>query len=238
VKRTIPLLIAAATGFVLIVAYFVPPMQGWGERVSIWFDILAAVAFVLGGANLLATHLKYISDRRRGWAYSVVLVVSFLITLFVGLGKIGVHPAAQFPEYAWSGGYRQNGSPFWFLYEYVFTPLTSTLFALVAFYIASAAFRAFRAKNLEAVLLLGTAFIVLLGRTFAGVALTSWIDPAVWSGFEYFTGLRVENLTVYIMAVFNTVGNRAIMIGIALGIVSTSLKILLGLDRSYLGKDS
>ncbi len=108
---------------------------------------------------------------------------------------------------------------------------------MLAFYIASAAFRAFRAKNLEAVLLLGTAFIILLGRTFAGVLLTSWIDPANWEGFRYFTGLRIENLTVYIMSVFNTAGNRAIMIGIALGIVATSLKVLLGVDRSYLGKD-
>jgi hypothetical protein len=35
--------------------------------------------------------------------------------------------------------------------------------------------------------------------------------------------------------VFNTAGNRAIMIGIALGIASVSLKILLGVDRSYIG---
>jgi hypothetical protein len=37
--------------------------------------------------------------------------------------------------------------------------------------------------------------------------------------------------------VFTTAGNRAIMIGIALGIVATSLRVLLGLDRSYLGKE-
>ena len=155
----------------------------------------------------------------------------------VGFGKVGVHPAAQYPAFPWSGQYRQTGGAFWFIYEYAFQPLTATLFGLLAFYVSAAAFRAFRAKNVEAALLLGTAFIVLLGRTFAGVALTSWIDPDVWSGFRYFTGLRLENLTVYIMSVFNTVGNRAIMIGIALGIVATSLKILLGIDRPYLGKD-
>ena len=191
-KRTVPLLIATVTGFILIVAYFVPPIEHWSERVSVWFDILAAVAFILGGANLLATHLKHVSDRSKGWAYSVILIASFLVTLVVGLGKAGVHPSAQFPAYAWSGQYRQNGGAFWFLYEYAFQPLTATLFAMVAFYIASAAFRAFRAKNLEAILLLGTAFIVLLGRTFAGVALTSWIDPANWSGFRHLTGLRIE----------------------------------------------
>jgi hypothetical protein len=69
------------------------------------------------------------------------------------------------------------------------------------------------------------------------VALTSWIDPANWEGFRYLTWLRIENLTVFVMSVFNTAGNRAIMIGIALGIVATSLRVLLGIDRSYLGKD-
>ena len=236
-KRTIPLLITAAGGFVLIVAYFIPVAQNWGELTAIWFDILASVAFILGGGNLLKTHLKRISDRVRGWGYSGIVVVSFLATLIVGLAKVGVAPAPQFPDFAWSGQYRQMGGPFWFLFQYAFTPLTATMFSLLAFYIASAAFRAFRAKNLEASLLLGTAFIILLGRTFAGIALTSWIDPSVWGGFTYFTGLRLENLTVYIMSVFNTAGNRAIMIGIALGIVSTSLKMLLGIDRSYLGKD-
>jgi hypothetical protein len=236
-KRTVPLLITTVGGFVLIVAYFIPFTQNWGELAAIWFDILAAVAFILGGGNLLKTHLKRMSDRVRGWGYSGIVVASFLATLFVGLAKVGVDPSPQFADFPWSGQYRQMGGAFWYLFQYAFTPLTATMFSLLAFYIASAAFRAFRAKNLEASLLLGTAFIILLGRTFAGVLLTSWIDPAVWGGFEYFTGLRLENLTVYIMSVFNTAGNRAIMIGIALGIVATSLKILLGMDRFYLGKD-
>jgi hypothetical protein len=236
-KRTIPLLITSVVGFTLIGAYFVPYTQNWGESVAIWFDVLAAIAFILGGGNLLRTHLKRISDRGRGWGYSGIVLVAFVATLFVGLAKIGVAPSPQFPDHPWSGQYRQTGSAFWFMFQYAFQPLTSTIFALLAFYIASAAFRAFRAKNLEANLLLGTAFIILLGRTFAGVAVTDWIDPANWEGFRYFTGLRLENLTVYIMAVFNTAGNRAIMIGIALGIVATSLKILIGVDRSYLGKD-
>src|SRR3984893_7825645 len=236
-KRSIPLLITALGGFALIVAYFIPYVQSWGETVSIWFDILAAIAFVLGGGNLLKLHLKKVSDRERGWGYSIIVLLSFIVTLAVGLGKIGVPASPQFPAFSWSGYYRTIGSPFLLLYQYAFQPLTATIFALLAFYIASAAFRAFRAKNLEAILLLGTAFIILLGRTFAGVLLTGWIDPEVWGGFKYFTGLRIENLTVYIMSVFTTAGNRAIMIGIALGIVATSLRALLGLDRSFLGQE-
>jgi hypothetical protein len=136
--------------------------------------------------------------------------------------------AAHRVKYPWSGNYSAQGSPFWWLYEYVFQPLLTTTFAVLAFYVASAAYRAFRAKNLEAVLLLGTAFIILLGRTPAGPFLTQWIP-------ERFSAFKIDSLTVYIMSIFNTAGNRAIMIGIALGIVSTSLKVLLGIDRSYLG---
>ncbi len=77
-KRTIPLLLTAAGGFVLIGAYFVPPAQNWGELAAIWFDVLAAVAFILGGGNLLMTHVKRMSDRVRGWGYSGVVVASFL----------------------------------------------------------------------------------------------------------------------------------------------------------------
>lgn len=133
-------------------------------------------------------------------------------------------------KYRWSGDYADQGSPFWWLYEFVFQPLTATMFAMLAFYVASAAFRAFRAKNIEASLLLGTAFIILLGRTFAGVWLTAWIPDTL-------SALRLDEATVHIMKLFNVAGSRAIMIGIALGIASTSLKVLLGVDRSYLGSD-
>jgi len=237
-KRNIPLLITAFGGFILIIAYFIPATEGWGEVAAIWFDVLAAIAFILGGGNLLKIHLQKVSDRKPGYAYSIICLVAFLATLAVGLLKVGVHPNEQYPAYAWSGQYRQTGGAFWWLYEYAFKPLTATMFAMLAFYVASAAFRAFRAKNIEAILLLGTAFVILLGRTAAGVFLTAWIPEAgPDAGFfdQLISTLRLENLTVYIMKVFNTAGNRAIMIGIALGIASTSLKVLLGIDRSYLG---
>jgi hypothetical protein len=228
-KRTVPFLIASVAGFVLIAAYFIPFAEGWGESVSIWFDVLAAIAFILGGGNLLKVHLKKVSNRQAGWAYSGVTVAAFAITLLIGLTKLGVHPNSQFPDTShWTGQYREVGAPFWWIYEYAFVPLTATIFALLAFYVASAAFRAFRARNTEAVILLTTTFVILLGRTFAGVYLTGWLP-------DWLSGLRIENLTVDIMRVFTTAGNRAIMIGIALGTASVSLKILLGVDRSYLG---
>lgn len=79
--------------------------------------------------------------------------------------KSGVPVADGSPNYPWSGRYLEEGGAFWWLYEYIMQPITSTMFALLAFYVASAAFRAFRAKNAEALVLLLTAFIVLLSQT-------------------------------------------------------------------------
>lgn len=229
-KRTFPLIIASVAGFVMIVAWFIPLTQSWGDMAGTWFNILAAVALVLGGGNLMKIQLKQIAERKAGWGYAAVTLISFVATVVCGLLKVGVPPLDDFPDYPWAGEYQAEGSVLWWLYEYVINPITATMFGMLAFYVASAAFRAFRAKNLEATLLLGTAIIVLLGRTYAGVYLTAWLPP--WLDW-----LRFNSLSEMIQDVFNTAGTRAITIGIALGAVATSLKILLGLDRSYLGSD-
>lgn len=231
-KRTVPLFIAGATGFVLIVSYFMPPYADWGDAAMQWFNILAAIAFVLGGGNLIKLNLAKISARRPGWGYSAVTLVAFLITMTAGLLKLGGPPSEEFPQAPWSVSYQSEGSVFWWIFEYVLTPLNQTMFALLAFFVASAAFRAFRAKNAEATILLVTAFIVMLGRTAAGVWLTNWLPDE-----GLLASLRLEALADTAVYVFNLAGMRAVTIGIALGVVATSLKILLGVDRSYLGAD-
>lgn len=230
-KRTVPLIIAIVAGFVLLIANFIPYAESWGLTAQEWFNILAVGAMVLGGGNLIKLHLMKVSGQRKGWGYSLVTIVCFFGTIIIGMLKLGVHPNELYPNYAWSGYYLESGSGLWWIYQHMIVPLTSMMFAMLAFYVATAAFRAFRAKNTEATLLLVTAGIVLLGRTYAGVWLfEGWLPESMqW--------LRFDNLTVWIMEVPNTAGTRAITIGIALGVVATSLRILLGVDRSYLGQD-
>ena len=74
------------------------------------------------------------------------------------------------------------------------------------------------------------AFIILVGRTPLGHYLTFWLPD--WLNF-----FHIPNLSAWIMATPNLAGQRAIMIGIALGIISTSLKLILGIERSYLGSE-
>ncbi len=230
-SRMFAAILAGVAGVGMVVAYFVRPIAPISETVVDWFNILAGVAFVLGGVNLAKMNLAKISSREKGWGYAAVTLLVFLFTLGVGLLKVGGTPNASSPNLPMSGGFQDQGSAFWWMYEFVMSPITSTLFAMLAFYVASAAFRAFRAKNTEAILLLVTAFIVLLGRVYAGVVLTDWIPE----DNEWISWLRFENLSSVIMNVFNTAGTRAMIIGIAIGVAATSLKIMTGLDRSYLG---
>ena len=190
---------------------------------SIWFDVLAAIAFILGGGNLLKVHLRKISDRQEGWAYSGVTVAAFAITLLIGLTKLGVNPNPRFPETShWTGQYREVGAAFWWIYEFAFVPLTATIFALLAFYVASAAFRAFRARNVEATILLAAAGLVMIGRIPLGETIT---------GGSPFLG----EFTEWLMTWPNGAAQRGIMIGAALGAASLSLRVIVGIERSFLG---
>ncbi len=186
-------------------------------------DALPRQADVLKSLGIQLMKVGKLSSAQREFLFTPV-VEQYAWRTEVGRLFVAAHQV----KYSWSGSYTSHGNPFWWVYEYIFQPLMTTTFAMLAFYVASAAFRAFRAKNLEATLLLVTAFIVLLGRTYLGVQLTAWVPDAM-------SALKIDQMTVYIMKIFNTAGNRAIMIGIALGIASTSLKVLLGIDRSYLG---
>jgi hypothetical protein len=161
--------------------------------------------------------------QKPGWGYALVAIIGFIVTLIVGFSKMGN------PE-GITGNYIAEGSYLKWIYDYIFKPCGATMFALLAFYVASAAYRAFRAKNAEAIVLLVTAFIILFGRTFLGTLATMWLP-------EQLDFLKIPSIANWIMIVINQAGNRAIMIGISLGIISTSLKVILGIDRSYLGSE-
>ncbi len=120
----------------------------------------------------------------------------------------------------------------WFsvVYDSIFTPLQATMFSLLAFFVASASYRAFRAKTLEATVLLLAAFIILIGRTPLGYYITFWLPD--WLDF-----LKISNLSAWILSTPNLAGQRAIMIGISLGIIATSLKLILGIERGWLGQE-
>ena len=214
-RREVPIVITAIVGIIFLVSYFIPhfPINVLHNSATDIYMIIAAFAILLGILNLLRVNLDKIYKKKKDWFFSVVLILGFLVITIVGL---------FFSE---GTRFMELGTRFRYLYDNIYNPLSATMFSILAFFIASASYRAFRARNLEATLLLLAAFVVMLGRVPIGYYLSSWL-PA---------GYHLGDLASWIMDVPQKAGQRAIMIGIALGVVSTSIRIILGLERTYLG---
>jgi hypothetical protein len=216
VKREFPLFMTAAIGLFMILSFFVPH-----QLVSVPADflqqcaiIVVAFGIVLGGANLLRVNLGAVLGRKPGWPYKLVLVVGLVATVALGLVE--------------GRNFQDAGTRSTWVYDHVYSSMSSAMFALLAFFIASAAFRAFRIRTFEAGLLAVAALVVMTGRVPIGGVLTAGLPPA----------LRIETFAQWIMDVPQNAANRAILIGAALGVMATGLRVILGIERSYLsGED-
>jgi len=205
-RREIPLAICFLLGVVMTVQFFIPHAysQWLLANMEKWLIIIAIFALLLGLLNLIKIHVQKVTRRRRDWVYSIVALSGVAASIVTGFG--------------WGIGAE---SPFMKLYNYIQIPMQATMFSLLAFYIASASFRTFRARTLEATLLLIAAVIVMLGRVPLGHVVED--------------GLRLPAISEWILDYPNMAAKRGIMIGVGLGAISTALKIILGIERSWLG---
>jgi hypothetical protein len=95
--------------------------------------------------------------------------------------------------------------------------MAATMFSLLAFFIASAAFRAFRIRSTEALLLAIAAFVLMIGRVPIGNAL----HPLIPAGADW------------LMEVPQNAAKRGILIGAALGVMATGIRLILGIEKTY-----
>ncbi len=113
-----------------------------------------------------------------------------------------------------------------FLYDGGLQQLDATMFSIIAFYIVSAAYRAFRIRSLEATLLLVTAVVVMLGQIGVGQWMTSWLPhTGFWANFH------IEGVRGWILKIPNAAAVRAIAFGLGIGALAMALRIWLGLER-------
>ena len=117
------------------------------------------------------------------------------------------------------------------MFEGVFKSAQSTMFALLAFFVASASFRAFRIKSKEAGLLMFSAFIVMLGNVPLGNMISNIFSYIPLIG-KY---LDIAAIKEWIISYPSSAAQSAILIGAMLGYISSSLKIIFGVERSHLG---
>jgi hypothetical protein len=259
-KKNLPISIAFVMGILGIITYYSPlkTAADLTSDLANWERIISGFALVVGIYSLLNHHYHKLKKKVPGWGFSVIVFIGMIIMVIAGFSfrmdvpekdefgtwteskqrslltmngiELTDDPAAvqSAQEAALAAGEvakialdTQAGRldateliarvPIMWLYDFIFVPMQATMFSLLAFYIASAAYRAFRARTVEATVLLATAIV----------------GEAIWHKFP--------QLTDWILSIPSMAAQRGVMMGIGLGMISTSLRIIFGIERTYMG---
>ena len=269
-KKQIATFIMMFMGFLSLSGYFINNkiLKDFVDNdANQWYMIMAGFAAFLGVINLLQNHLGKIAYKKNNWQYSIFTLLGFLLMIFFGFlynntdSMMGAH-------------LKNEDSYFYWMFNYVYLPLASTMFALLAFFVASASYRAFKIRNFEATLLLISGVLLMIGRVPIGQIVPWWIVLIIYvslffallgsffkdkkifvisylcvniifliAGSFYFqwsvsntpSFLSIPLIQEWIFDVPATAGSRAIMIGIALGTIAQSFRIITGREKSILG---
>jgi len=199
----IALLIAIATGFIILLGYFLPSLAPLQSLLLRWAIILAGAATLAGVFNLLSAHGEKIRRREKHRVYSAVLIISLVGAFLFGMALGPGHQAMRV------------------LLEGIILPAEAALLALLTVTLVYAAMRLLR-RRLD---LMNAVFVAVAALTLLGSATLPFGEVPVIGTLA----------RPWITDVAALGGARGILIGVALGTLTTGLRILLGADRPYGG---
>lgn len=221
--------------------------RNFAEGVSFWLsdaqpvvanfsNVIAAFLIGLGIYSLMRIHLKRLVKQQKDWFYSLVLIVSMVSMAVFGYvdwyQRLGPQGSVMATGAGW--GFPQYAKDL--LFDGGFQEMEATMFSMVAFYILSAAYRAFRARSTEATILLVTALIVVL--SLLGVVVRFW-DTSVDSianGNGIIQNFRLTDIANWIKNNLQTPAIRGLDFGVGVGLLAMGLRIWLSLEKT--GSDS
>ena len=197
--RILAIIAALACGLLVLVDFFVvePVIDALGAMLVEGALILAAFALLLGVLNLIGVHAR-MNGTPGSRRYSAILLVALVATMAIGI----LRPASD--ALTW-------------VFDYLYFPLQATMGALLAFFLVSAAFRAFKLRSVSALILLVTSLLVLIAQ----LPFSAALSPILPAAREWIYAIPV------------TAGVRGILLGVALGTIATALRVLLAVDHPY-----
>lgn len=202
-KIQLPIYLTAIFGILMILEHFIPmPASVTGINVTLrsFVTVVSAAALILGIVFLTISHVRTVSEKKGGWYYSIFYIASLLIT--AGLGLVGVRNEA-----------------FLWIYNNMTASIGAALYSLTAFYITSAAYRVFRARNWNSAVLLVSGFVVLMML----IPIGAIIFPPVVPVGEWLRSFP------------SSAGFRGMIMGISLGIMGLGVRVFTGRQKEHLG---
>jgi hypothetical protein len=170
-------------------------------------QLLTATGLLLGVLNVLNVHRRRIAARANDWPYSMVLIVALLATFIIGVLP-GVSSDLAALELVTRAVFR-----------YVYQPLAGSVLALLTFFALRAAWRALQLRPREASIILGVAVIFLLVSGPWAAAI-----PGLDATLDWIRAYPVLGVA------------RGLLLGVGIGALVASMRLLLGLDQPYLDR--
>lgn len=216
------------------VAFWLEDTQGQFGELS---NILTSFLLLMGVFSLVRLHLTRVSKQQKDWGFSLVLL--FFVALMAVIGYMDWLAVKDLKPEQIEAMKDVANQPFavWMkdlLFDGMLQTMEAAMFSIIAFYILSAAYRAFRVRSVEATILLASALIVMLGLL--GMAENYWSMMIDAMGGANDPNALVNNLRLDAMGQFirdnlQAPGLRAIDFGVGVGVLAMALRLWLSLER-------
>jgi heme/copper-type cytochrome/quinol oxidase subunit 2 len=202
--------LAISVGLITLLGYFInqPTLLALRLQFVVWAGLLAAWAVILGALNLLGVHVKKVAEQSGGWGYSLILAATLFLTVLA---------AAAAPLVGFGRG--PTNAPSVWTFRYLVTGVGTALSGLLVFFLVFAGYRLLRRRP------------TVVSVTFVVVALISILGMA--PQLPELPLSFVRDFWLWIAQVPAVAGARGILLGIALGVIATGLRVLLAVDRPY-----
>ena len=202
-KKQIPIYLTTILGVIMIIEHFFPVPEALvttNITLRSFVSVISAAAIILGTVILTIAHLRKMQKQESGWQYSILFIVSLIVTTGLGITSV-------------------RNETFLFIYNNMTAPIGAALYSLTAFFITSAAYRVFRARNWSSTILIASGFVILMMLIPIGAIIFPPVVP----------------LGEWIRSVPSSAGFRGMIIGTSLGIVGLSVRVFTGRQKEHLG---
>jgi hypothetical protein len=192
----------------------------WAGTLSDFVPIVSAFGFGLGLISLVVVHGKRIGKGGEPAFLSGLVLIAVAAMLMTQVAFV----YSGMPD----GGiwYELNQILF---YRLQF-PLGSTLFGLLAAYLVSAAYRAFRIRTLDAAVLAAMAAFIILTQVPTAQFLASLFSPGLVDAGARLDSAAVEGRN-WALSIANDAVQRAVGFGAFVGAIAMAMRVWLSLDR-------
>ena len=167
------------------------------SQLYLWAMLLAAVALLMGAVNVAWIHLRRVQAGEKGWLNSLALLVALFVMLMAGFVDSA---GTANPLVEW-------------LFDAIIAPGQATLFSLLIFFMAAAAYRYLRVGRPGGGWLLAGALLMMITQLPAANALL----PA-----------GVADFTIWLLETPGMAAMRGVLLGGSLALVVVGLRMIVG----------